>query len=159
MKYIPLTHGKYAIVDDIDYPKVSKYSWHYSHLKTTEYARMAIGPFGKQKTIRMHRFILGVNDVREIDHKNGNGLDNQRENLRIATRTENVRNSSKRKDTNNFYKGVHFLKNRNKWIARIQVNHKRIHSGYFDTQKEAAKRYDELAKTYFGIFSRLNLPR
>jgi len=122
MKPIPLTQGKFALVDDEDYPNLIKYKWQYNN----GYAKRGVN------TIRMSRYILGVSLFQEVDHINRDKLDNRRKNLRIATRAENVRNVSKRKDTNNQYKGVHFLKNRNKWIARIQINKKRIHSGYFD---------------------------
>ncbi len=92
----------------------------------------------------------------EVDHINGNGLDNRRKNLRICTRLQNVRNTPKRKDTQSKFKGVHFLKKRDKWIARIQVEGKRINSGYFNTELEAAKRYNELATKYHEEFAYLN---
>lgn len=158
MKYIPLTRGKVAIVDDIDYPELSKYKWQYSILKSTEYARRGVFVEGKTKTIRMHRQIMGVIKGQEIDHLNRNGLDNRRENLRICTRAENVRNVRKRKDSPNEYKGTHFVEWKQQWLARIQIKGRRIAQGYFKTELEAAKAYDKLAKKHHGVFASLNFP-
>lgn len=152
MKLIPLTQGKSAIVDDGDYPLLSQYKWFYKKNKNGGYAARTL------KTIRMHRVILNATEDEEVDHINNNGLDNRRTNLRLCKRSENVRNVVKRKDTKNTYKGVHYIKKRNRWIARIQVNGKRIHSGCFVTEKEAAMKYDELAKSFHGTFASLNFP-
>ena len=151
MKYIPLTQGKQAIVDDEDFERVNQWKWCF-HKGNNEKNAYAF----RFNSIRMHRFILNVPKGLHVDHINGDTLDNRKKNLRICTQLENNRNTPKRKDTTNKYKGIHFVKQRNKWIARIQVNGKRIHSGYFNTQEEAARRYDEMAKIHFGNFARLN---
>ena len=146
MKLIPLTQGKSAIVDDEDYSDLIKYKWQYNN----GYAKRGIN------TIRMARQIMNATPLQEVDHINRNKLDNRRENLRIVTRGQNVRNIFKRKDSPNKFKGIHYIKAKNKWIARIQINGKRISSGYFLTEEEAAKRYDELAKKYHKEFASLN---
>ena len=158
MKYIPLTQGKQAIVDDEDYPELIKHKWYYK-VNRKVYPGYAIRAYyigKKQKVIRMHRFLLKISGKERGDHRNGNTLDNRKENLRICTQGDNTRNSVKRKDTDNIYKGIHFVKNRNKWIARIQFNYKRIHSGYFNNPEDAAQKYNEMAKKYFGEFARFN---
>ena len=147
MKYIKLTQGEKTIVDDEDYPVLSKYKWQYH---TGGYVKRG------SRCIRMARQILNAPKGLEVDHINLDKLDNRKVNLRLCTRAENVRNSTKRKDSPNKYKGVHFIKSRNKWIARIQINGKRIHSGYFDTEIEAAKRYDKLALKHHGSFASIN---
>lgn len=152
MKYIPLTRGKEAIIDDDCLDLISPYKWRYAKLKTTEYATTGKG------SLRMHRLIIGAKPDEEVDHINGSGLDNRRINLRKCTRAQNVRNTPKRNDTLNAYKGVHYMKHRGKWQARIQINKKRINKGYFNTQVEAAHAYDDLAREHFGEYARLNFP-
>lgn len=148
MKYVLLTQGKKAIVDDEDYDRVSKLKWQYH---TGGYAKSGV------KTIRLHRFILNAPPNLEVDHINGNKLDCRKSNIRLCSRKQNVRSVPKRKDTTNKYKGTHFLKHRNKWISRIQIDGKRINSGYFNTEKEAAERYNSLAKRFFGDYAKLNI--
>lgn len=152
MKLIPLTQGKSAIVDDEDYSYLSQFKWFYKKNKNGGYAARTL------KTIRMHRVIMNAESSEEVDHINKDGLDNRKTNLRKCSREENVRNVAKRKDTLNKYKGVHFIKKKKHWIARIQINGKRIHSGYFVTEIEAAKEYDKLAKNFHGMFASLNFP-
>lgn len=91
-----------------------------------------------------------------VDHINHNGLDNRKANLRIATFSENRRNSRKAKDTSSKYKGVSWHKNNKKWHAGININGRRKHLGSFDDEIQAAKAYDEVARKYHGEFSSLN---
>lgn len=148
MKYIPLTQGKKAIVDDADYPYLIKYKWQYNQ----GYAKRGVN------TVRMSRSILGAFSFQEVDHVNGNKLDNRRSNLRICSRGENNRNVRMRKDSKNLYKGIIYIKSRNRWRSRIQADGKRITVGYFLTPEDAARKYDKLAKIYHGEYSRLNFP-
>lgn len=102
----------------------------------------------------MHRFLMSPPADLQIDHINGNGLDNRRENLRFCTRSQNLSNTGKTMHGRNRYKGVY--PKWNKWYVRLQFNRK-LHMLYgFDTAREAAKARDELAKNLLGEFAWLN---
>jgi len=105
----------------------------------------------------MHREILLVDGSQEIDHINGNSLDNRKANLRVCTHRQNTQNSGKREGCNSRFKGAYWNKNRGKWHARIGHRGKQIHLGYFES--EAAKAYDEKAKELFGVFAHPNFPQ
>jgi HNH endonuclease/AP2 domain len=107
-------------------------------------------------TLVAERMNMILKDDEEIDHKDRNRLNNQRDNLRSATRQEQVQNTTKRKNTASKYKGVSWWKN--KWKARIVINGKSIHLGYFDNEEDAARAYDRAAKRAFGEFMVLNFP-
>lgn len=106
----------------------------------------------------MHRMLLGVTDHRvEIDHIDGDGLNNRRANLRTATRAQNARNMMKSRGRSRF-KGVDFHKLTNKWRARIVVNYVERFIGLFGAEEAAARAYDQAARKAFGKFARLNFP-
>jgi len=156
MKTIPLTKGYEAIVDNEDHDLVSQYTWQvwdYNHRNI--YATATDRTNGK-KTIRMHRLIMNPEDGMEVDHINGNGLDNQRENLRVCSVAENRRNRRSNRNSTSRFVGVSYDKWRgerpSKWAASI--GGKRI--GYFKTEKEAAQAYDRVAKEKYGEFANLN---
>lgn len=159
MKEIKLTQGKVAIVDENLFDELNKYKWHYG----LGYARRNIRlENGKRKMIFMHRAIMDTPEGFETDHINGIKLDNRRENLRIVTKELNQHNSKPRKDkSNSRYKGVTFYKSKRhktgKWTARIQVNNKRITIGYYKTEIEAAKAYNEYARSVYGDYAMLNV--
>lgn len=104
---------------------------------------------------RMHRVILDAPIGLDVDHIDGNRLNNQRSNLRIATRNMNNGNRNVRQDSISGIKGVRFYQN--KWQARIVQNYKEIHLGRFNTAGEAARAYNQAALIYFGEFAKLNL--
>ena len=107
----------------------------------------------------MHRQIMNAPKGTPIDHKDHNGLNNTRENLRLATISENARNCEKTKrPTSSKYKGVCWNKKSKKWQAHIHYNGISIHLGLFDSEEDAAKAYDEAAKIYHGEFAVLNFP-
>ena len=158
MATINLTKGYKAIVDKEDLPLLSNYSWcsYKANGKEAAYAKSGITIDGKQHTLRMHRLLLGlpINTI-EVDHINGNGLDNRRINLRLCSRTENNRNAKKRSDSyHSKFKGVSQRKNR--WRCVIGSKLVRKHLGYFDTEIEAAKAYNKEAKMRYGSFALLN---
>lgn len=160
MKQIALTQGKYAIVDDADYEMLMQFKW-FAHKATTAKSFYAIhsGAYnnGKQKATKMHRLIMGVNDpMVHIDHKDGNGLNNQRDNLRICTKADNLRNRPKYVGASK-YKGVCYKQSNKKWVAQISVNGKPTHLGYFNNQQDAAKAYNEAATKHHGEFALLNI--
>lgn len=159
MKQIKLTQGKVALVDESDFNYINQWKWYVNKLGNTYYALRVDYANGRLNGIPvyMSRLILCINDSKiHVDHKDGNGLNNQKSNLRIATRSQNKANSIKQKNCTSEYKGVSLFKDRNKWRCQIVVNKKRIHIGLFDFEHEAAIAYDIAAKQYFGEFARLN---
>jgi hypothetical protein len=157
---IPLTQGKYAIVDPERYEELAQHKWFAVGLGRGFYALRMVKAKGgkvKQKNMRMHWVILDVPEGKFVDHINHNGLDNRRANLRIVTRQQNTWN--KRKQRGNYssqYKGVTWFKKDKKWQARIVYKGKRIFIGYFDDEKAAARAYDAKARELFGDYAALN---
>jgi hypothetical protein len=129
MKTISLSKGEVAIVDDCDFERLSKGTW---HLHPNGYAK------GRLEGSRdyMHRYILGLKPGQECDHINRIKLDNRRSNLRVCSRQENQRNLPNKYNKHGF-PGVVYRKQNNKYISKIRVDNKRIHLGTFNTAKEA----------------------
>jgi hypothetical protein len=134
-----------------DAEKVRGCSWHVS---SRGYVVSSI-PNGK---IKLHRLLMGVTDPKIIiDHKDGDTLNNQKENLRICTSAENSRNSKPNKTySTTGYKGVSYNKRVKRWTGAIIYNRKKIFLGYFSSPEVAANAYNEAAKKYHGEFARLN---
>lgn len=156
MTRIKLTQGKYALIDDEDFDKVSKFQWCTYRAYNDIYYVSSRTEEGK--TILMHRYILGLKsgDGNNVDHKNSDGLDNRKSNLRIATTRENSRN--RRKNINNIsgYKGVSWNTARNSWVVHIKVGLKRVYLGKYNNTRLASEAYSEAAKKYYGEFARTN---
>ena len=155
---IPLTQGKFAVVDPADYPSLARYKWRLCRTKGKNvlYAERSIRlPSGKYSRILMHHHLIHVPDGYVIDHINGDGLDNRRANLRLATVAQNAWNSKKRNPRSG-YKGVWFAKDKHLWRAAIVCNRKRLHLGYFRDKVDAAKAYDNAARKFHGRFANLN---
>jgi AP2 domain len=154
MKQIPLTKGKFALVDDEDYERLAAMGkWQCVGRGKKIYA---IKMFWKKKHVIMHRLIMNASDGLEVDHRNGNGLDNQKSNLRVCGCIDNGKNLSKRSDNTSGFKGVNWHKQKSKWRARIQFDFKRIDVGYFDCPIEAARAYNAAALKYHKEFANLN---
>ena len=156
MKKIPLTQGKFALIDDKDFELVGQHNWHAVKDRKTFYACTKIREDnGKQATLRMHRLILDSSGGLDIDHRDSNGLNNRRSNLRACTHQENSRNQRPKRGSSK-YKGVSWNKQRNKWQTHITINGKVRYLGRSVDEVEAAKAYDEAASELFGEFAYLN---
>ena len=164
MKEIPLTQGKTTRIDDEDFDAVieagSQHPWHAHKSENTFYAARTVpdpdNP-GKQSTQFLHRFLRP--GAAQVDHKDGDGLNNQSENLREATDTQNQANQKKQsRPTSSVFKGVSLNINTKSWMARIRVKGILLHLGYYESEEDAAHVYDYAARIYFGEFARPNFP-
>jgi len=156
MKEIQLTQGKFAIVDDDMYEYLSQWKWFTHRDRNTFYAERMGGKWPNRKVVRMHRAVMNVSDDVLIDHLNGNGLDNRRENLRACTISENARNRGKDRDNSTGYKGVSWHKQDQKYHAQIRVSGRKIYLGSYADPEEAARAYDKAAKELHGEFANTN---
>lgn len=155
--------GKYvALVDDEDFDYLNQFNWSAAKNKKTYYAvRNSSRKDGKQGKILMHREIMNTPDNLDVDHRNNQGFDNQKNNMRNCTRSQNLYNKTSAGKSK--YLGVNFviLKYKNtsyKYIAsEIRINKKRIHLGYFKTEELAAIAYNEAAIKHHGEFANLNI--
>jgi len=158
MKTIPLTQGKVALVDDADHGWLTRCKWQAVLLDGIWYAKRSVAREGKKRTILMHRLILLAERWERIDHKDGDGLNNQRSNLRRATLHQNNRNRRLNRNSRTGYKGV-YESPTGQIRAQIQIGKKFIHlGGKFLSLEEAARAYDVAALKHFGEFARLNFP-
>ena len=155
---ILLSRGKVAIVDDADFEWLSRYRWCLLHTSHGDYGMRSEAPGHRcNRKVLMHREIMGFPDG-EVDHKDRNGLNNQRSNLRVCSSEQNKWNTRRRKDNCSGYKGVGWSKCARKWVARIRFHRKCYHLGVFTDPAEAARVYDDAAQNLFGEFARLNFP-
>ena len=155
VRLIKLTKGKATIVDDEDFEWLSQWKWQASKTRNGYYATRR----DKGKHVRMHRVVLGIQEGMYGDHINRNGLDNRRKNLRVATRTQNRRNSRGQRNAISGYKGVTYFKQgrTNKpWRVRCDIGGVTKFFGYFATAHEAARIYNKIAKEAHGEFAYLN---
>ncbi len=159
-KLIKLTRGVVAAVDTKDFERVNKYLWT-PYVRAGKTERVTSHDGGK--VTLLHRFILGLKhgDKRDVDHWNRNVFDNRRCNLRICSRSENLRNSKKQSGTVSQYKGVSLVtgSGRHPFRAQIRINGRYKHLGCFATEIEAAKAYDKAARKEFERFALLNFSR
>ena len=154
---LPLSKDRVALVDDEDYEMLSHWKWHLITTKTGEYACRNIHwpARGYGFKIMLHRAILLPSPDEQIDHINGDGLDNRRCNLRLCTQTENSRNQRKTRGSSR-YKGVCWSANRKRWQVDIKSPERRIFLGYFTDETQAGLAYDQAARDLFGDFACLN---
>lgn len=141
--------GRFALVNDADAELVRRYNWYAKVSGNSIYACARVNG----RLTRMHVLIMGR---RGIDHKDTNGLNNQRSNLRPATRPQNGANARPRIGGSSSYKGVSWCRNRGKWQAHIRVAGRSRGLGYFTDEVAAAKAYDTAAREAWGDFSRTN---
>jgi hypothetical protein len=153
---LALPDGSYAQFDGADFDLVASRKWHRRRGKNGVCYVASYEP--GNKSIFLHRFLMNPEPGMVVDHRNSDGLDNRRSNLRICTPAENARNNRGRKNSHSIYKGVTRNRRGGKWCAFIKDNGKRTYQGSFDTEVEAAKAYDAAALRLYGEFARLNFP-
>lgn len=152
---IKLTQGKTALVDDDVYEELSKYKWFYAGRYP---ARGVTVSHKKQRNLYMHHAIMGVQKKgQEVDHIDGNGLNNQKSNLRFATHAQNGRNQRKSKVNTSGYKGVSWNKKDKKWHSQIKVNKKTIHLGSYAEKEDAYMAYCMACAKHHGEFANLGV--
>jgi hypothetical protein len=165
-KEILLNKGLIALVSDEDFEWVSKIHWtviipQYGSPNASCLFEMSLGNrirtcMGRAIWIKHHG---PIPSMLQIDHINGNPLDNRIENIRICRPSENFRNRRKQlSPSTSKFKGVHWDKKRKKWIAGISFNKKHYDLGAFNCEEDAARAYDSKARDYHGEFARLNFP-
>lgn len=143
------TNGTEFTVDDEDYNFINQHKWTVSG----GYIQTCIN----NKRIWLHRLLANTPSGMDTDHIDMNGLNNQKSNLRICTRSQNMSNSGSRKRSTSQYKGVCWVKRVGKWVAYINTEkYQRKHLGIFESEQEAARAYNAAAKTIHGDFARLN---
>lgn len=145
---IPLSQGRYALIDDEDFDRISQFKWSYDQHGYASRRNKAAQP----QKMYLHRFVIGAPAGMEVDHINHDRLDNRRSNLRLATRQENSRNMRSRGKSR--YKGV--KSSFHKWQAEIKISGKTHYLGSFPTEIEAAEAYDQAAREIYGEFAHLN---
>jgi hypothetical protein len=153
-KEIQLTQGKVSIVDDEDFETLRWFRWCYM---SRGYAvRSSYGE--RREMLYLHRVIMQAPPGLLVDHINGDKLDNRRENLRLCSARENLRNRRPDAGSTSPYKGVSWNTQKQRWIAVIHVDRRAIQIGVFTDEIEAAYAYDRAAEKYFGEFAWLNFP-
>jgi len=148
----------FVLVDDEDFEWLNQFEWHANPTRGLIYASRRVGSNNEAKRIYMHRFIIGALHGEKTDHRDGNGLNNQRGNLRLATHQQNMCNRKIRKNTRSGFIGVCWQPSNKKWWARVVRNGSALSLGYFNNPEEAAMIRDAKAIEVYGEFARLNFP-
>jgi AP2 domain/HNH endonuclease len=155
VKSLPLSMGLVAIVCDADYEAVALFKWTAQKGKNGCYYAYRRDAFGRK--VYLHREIVGAQPNETVDHKNGDGLDCRRRNLRRCTNAQNMQNMRRGRGISSF-KGVGWFRRDSKWRAYIVQDAQQIHLGYFDHEEDAARAYDSAAIKLFGQFAKVNFP-
>ena len=153
--FIPLTQNQIAIIDLEDYDRVNEFKWQAAWDKTVKHTKRfyairerLVKESKSPKTIRMHRFILNAQKGTIVDHINGNGLDNRKSNLRFVSPNVNSVNRHDFDYKSSKYQGVSWHKESKLWFSRITINKKTYSLGYFKSEEDAAKAYQNALKNY-----------
>ena len=156
---VPLTQGKFALISDED-AVLAKQNWHAHSARHTYYAERKKHDYKGIRILKMHRVVMErvigrkLADDEFIDHIDGDGLNNTRENLRIVDVSENLANSKVWKNNSSGYRGVSYHKRNKRWQAKIHFKGKLTHLGWYDTPEEASRAYERGAREIFGEFKR-----
>jgi hypothetical protein len=152
--HISVGEGQTLLIEKRDLWIFESRCWSVRKHRNTHYLYAAQGA----KKLHLHREILNAPEDLEVDHRNGDGLDNRRSNLRLATRIQNSWNRTRSKTNQSGYLGVDYHKKLGYWRARLSVKGKLVHCSYHADALTAAQVRDEAAKNYFGEWARLNFP-
>lgn len=166
MQYITLTRGYVAIVDDDDYPRLSQYKWHVApsgKCKNKLYAvrvqrKDEYASYSERTSVAMHSMVIDCPSGQSIDHINGLGIDNRKENLRVSSHHQNMANQLQHKDSKSPYKGIWRAQHCDRWAAQIVHRGKKIYLGLYYRAEDAARAYDSKAVELFGPFAKCNFP-
>ncbi len=139
------TQGYVAFVDVADQGALEQWTWHVADWRKP----YAVG----NRRDRLHRVLMSAPKHLQVDHVNGNGLDNRRINLRLATNTQNARNQGRNITNTSGHKGVSWAKSHSKWTVRVRVGGRKLTLGYFADKERAAYEYRKAALAYFGEFA------
>jgi hypothetical protein len=153
--FVSLTRGYEAVIDACDAELVGQFNWFAKPYPHTVYvARQSFKKDGPQKTIFLHRLLMGNPNGLEIDHVDGNGLNNVRCNLRASTGSQNNHNKGPLKNNTSGFKGVTWHKKAKRWQAHIKKDRRTIYIGLFDCPRAAADAYAAKAKELYGEWAR-----
>ena len=153
LAYVTLTQGYEAVIDAADVPLVAAWNWYAIKDGNTVYAQRS-GLDSGRSTVRLHRVLMGEPNGLLVDHRDGDGLNNRRANLRLATCQQNVQNARISKRNTSGLKGVSWRKTNGKWHAQIKVNGRQLNLGYFPTPESAHAAYCKASATLHGEFGR-----
>ncbi len=156
VREIELSFGKTAIVDSEDFERLKDYKWCVVMRKGEPWYAKTVSPEGR--LISMHRLIMNAPRGMLVDHRDHNGLNNRKGNLRICTNAQNTHNRRPCKGGTSRHKGVHFDKQHKRFRAAIGHKSKRYNLGRFDNEDDAGRAYDKKARELFGQFAYLNFP-
>jgi len=155
--FLPLSQGQVAIIDFDDIEKVRGVKWHLRIDGHQRYAARMVCVNGKRGVVRLHQALLP--GAVSVDHRDGNGLNNRRKNLREATKSQNGQaHQVKRAGASSKYRGVSFFKRDQNWSAQIDVGGRKRHLGYFSKEEDAARAYDFSARLIYREFASPNFP-
>lgn len=156
--WIPLTQGRVAVIDFDDFEKVRGMKWYAHKERRRFYACREDCATGKR--VYLHRLLIAGSPGLQVNHINGDGLDNRQENLQVCTLQQNsFAHQHKRKNTSSKYRGVSWDNQNERWRANIKLNGKLIFLGRFEEELYAANAYDTAAIKYFGEYAAPNFPK
>jgi hypothetical protein len=150
---IPLTQGKVALVDDCD-AYLAAVHWHAAKHRGTFYAKREVKDGGRGRTVYLHRAVMGEPPGVKVDHKDGNGLDCRRANVRAATSAQNGWNRGPSRKSTSGFRGVYWYGS--SWGARVIANRRSYFVGAFESASDAAVAFDVAARLLHGQFAHTN---